>query len=107
MHQHDAPFIEERTQGVVIRALRVLGHGAAYTSLYVLSILLFVPLRLVGIVAFLGVVVEGVNIWMYLHIRHDFRGAAMSVLMLILVSFVAGALLGLRSWLTNTRTRWS
>lgn len=49
--QHDAPFIEPPRQGTVRGALRVLGHGACYVCLLIASIVLWLPLRLIGLVA--------------------------------------------------------
>jgi hypothetical protein len=105
--QPDAPFIEPPRRGVVRGALRVLGHGARYVGLLIASILLWLPLRLIGLVAVTLVVGELLMAFTYLHVRHNPAGALMSVLMIPVILFAAGALIRFRAWLIEARFRWS
>ena len=105
--QPDAPFIEPPRHGAARGALNVLGHGARYVGLLILSIVLWLPLRLIGLVAVTLVVGELLMAFTYLHVRHNPGGALMSVLMIPVILFVAGALVRFRAWLIEARYRWS
>ena len=105
--QRDAPFIETPRHSTARGALRVLGHGACYVGLLILSIVLWLPMRLIGFFAVTLVVAELLMAFTYLHVRHNPGGALMSVLMIPVILFVAGALVRFRAWLFEARDRWS
>ena len=105
--QPDAPFIEPPRHSAARGALRVLGHGARYVGLLIVSIVLWLPLRLIGLVAVTLVIGELLMAFTYLHVRHNPSGALMSVLMIPVILFVAGALVRFRAWLIEARYRWS
>jgi hypothetical protein len=105
--QPDAPFIEPPRHSTVRGALRVLGHGACYVGLLIVSIVLWLPLRLIGLVAVTLVIGESLMAFTYLHVRHNPAGAVMSLLMIPVILFVAGALIRFRAWLIEARYRWS
>ena len=105
--QHDAPFIEPPRHSTVRGALSVLAHGACYVGLLILSIVLWLPMRLIGLVAVTLVFGELGMAFTYLHVRHNPVGAVMSVLMIPVILFVAGALIRFRAWLIEARYRWS
>lgn len=105
--QPDAPFIEPPRHSTARGALRVLGHGACYVGLLILSVVLWLPLRLIGFAAVILVLCELGMAWTYWHVRHNPAGAVMSVLMIPVILFVAGALVRFRAWLIEARYRWS
>ena len=105
--QRDAPFIEPPRHGTARGALSVLARGTCYVGLLILSIVLYLPMRLVGLVAVTLVIGELLMAFTYWHVRHNPAGAAMSVLTIPLILFVAGALVRLRTWLIEARHRWS
>ena len=105
--QPDAPFIEPPQHSTARGALRVLSHGACYVGLLIASIVLWLPLRLIGLVAVTLVIAELLMAFTYLHMRHNPAGAVMSVLMIPVILFVAGALVRFRAWLIEARYRWS
>ena len=88
-------------------ALRVLGHGARYVSLLILSVVLWLPMRLIGFVAVILVLCELAMAWTDWHVRHNPAGAVITLLMVPLILFVAGALVRFRAWLIEARYRWS
>jgi hypothetical protein len=106
--QLDEPFVigHEPKPSTLLGAMRVLGHGAAYVGLTLLSVVLWLPMKLIGFVAVVGVIAEGAMAWTYIHERHDPFGAVMCVVMILAVLFVAGALVRFRTWLVLARQRW-
>lgn len=105
--QRDVPFLDEDQKPSTLRgAMRVLGHGAAYVGLTLASVVLWLPLRLIGLVAVVGSLAEAAMAWTYIHERHDPFGAVMCVLMIVAVLFAAGALMRFRTWLILARQRW-
>lgn len=105
--QPDAPFIEPPRRGVVRGALHVLGHGACYVVLLIASIVLWLPLRLIGFAAVILVLCEFGMAWTDWHVRHNPAGAVLTLLTISLILFAAGALIWFRAWLSEARYRWS
>jgi hypothetical protein len=105
--QPDAPFIEPPRQGFLRGAVRVLGHGACYVGLLMASIVLWLPLRLIGFAAVILVLCEFGMAWTDWHIRHNPAGAALTLLTIPVILFAAGALIRFRAWLIQARYRWS
>jgi hypothetical protein len=105
--QPDAPFIEPPRFSTARGALRVLSHGARYVGLLMVSIVLWLPLRLIGLITIILVIGELAMAWTDWHVRHNAAGAVMSVLLVPVILFVAGALVRFRSWLREARYRWS
>lgn len=105
--QRDAPFIEPPRHGTARGALNVLTHGACYVGLLILSIVLYLPMRLVGLLAVALVVGELLMAFTYWHVRHNPVGAVTSVLTIPLILFAVGALVRFRAWLIEARHRWS
>jgi hypothetical protein len=105
--QPDAPFVEPPRRSTARGALQVLGHGACYVGLIVASIVLWLPLRLIGLVAVTLVIAELLMAFTYLHVRHNPAGAVMSVLMIPVILFATGVLIRFRAWLIQARYRWS
>ena len=105
--QHDAPFIEPARRGVVRGALRVLGHGACYVGLLMASIVLWLPLRLIGFASVILVLCEVGMAWTDWYVRHNPTGALLTLLMIPLILFAVGALIRFRAWLIEARYRWS
>jgi hypothetical protein len=44
--------------------------------------------------------------WTYYHYRHEIYGTVMSLVMVLVVIFAAGALIRLQTWLIITRERF-
>jgi len=109
-HTHDEPFIigAAPPQRTGQRALSVLGHGGAYIALNLAYAILWLPMKLLPAVAVLGVLCELGMSWTYYHYRHEIYGTIMSLVMVLVVMFAAGALNRLRTWLiiTRERVRW-
>jgi hypothetical protein len=105
--QPDAPFIEPPRHSTARGALNVLGHGACYVGLLIVSIVLWLPLRLIGLVTIILVIGELAMAWTDWHVRHNPTGAVMSMLLVPFILFVAGALVRFRAWLIQARYRWS
>lgn len=105
--QPDAPFIEPPRHGTVRGALHVLGHGACYVGLLILSVMLWLPMRVIGFVAVILVLCELGMAWTDWHVRHNPAGAVITLLMIPVILFVAGALVRFRAWLIEARYRWS
>ena len=89
------------------RALHVLAHGAGYVGLLILSVVLWLPMRLIGFVAVVLVLCEFGMAWTDWHVRHNPAGAVITLLMIPVILFVAGALVRFRAWLIEARHRWS
>lgn len=105
--QADAPFIEPPWRTTVRGGLHVLGHGACYVGLLIASIALWLPLRLIGPAAVILVLCELGMAWTDWHVRHNPAGVVMTLLMIPVILFVAGALMRFRAWLIEARYRWS
>jgi hypothetical protein len=105
--QRDAPFIEPPQHGTVRRALSVLAHGACYVGLLILSVVLFLPMRLIGFVAVILVFCELGMAWTDWHVRHRHAGSLLTLLTIPLILFATGALVRFRAWLIEARSRWS
>jgi len=104
----DEPFIigAEPRQSTGRRALSVLGHGGAYIALNLAYAILWLPMKLLPAIAVLGVLCELGMSWTYYHYRHEIYGTVMSLVMVLVVIFAAGALIRLRTWLIFTRERY-
>ncbi len=85
----------------------MLRDGACYVGLLILSIVLWLPLRLIGFVAVILVFCELGMAWTDWQVRHNPAGAVMTLLMIPLTLFVAGAVIRFRAWLIEVRYRWS
>jgi hypothetical protein len=105
--QPDAPFIEPSRHSVLRGALRVLSHGACYVGLLISSIVLWLPLRLIGFAAMILVLCELGMAWTDWHERHNPIGAVLTLLMIPFILFAAGAFIRFRAWLVEARYRWS
>jgi len=107
-HTHDEPFIigTAPRQSTGQRALSVLGHGAAYFALNLAYAILWLPMKLLPTVVVLGVLCELGMSWTYSRYRHEIYGTVMSLVMVLVVMFAAGALVRLRTWLIITRERF-
>ena len=103
----DAPFIEPTRHRTIRNALAVLAHGACYVGLLILSVVLYLPMRLVGLLAVSLVIGELLMAFTYWHVRHNLKGAVVSLLTIPLILFAAGALVRFRAWLREARSRWS
>jgi len=88
-------------------ALHVVGHGACYVGLLILSVVLWLPMRVIGFVAVILVLCELGMAWTDWHVRHNPAGAVITLLMIPVILFVAGALVRFRTWLIEARYRWS
>jgi hypothetical protein len=105
--QPDEPFIESPRRHTTRNALAVLGHGACYVGLLILSVVLYLPMRLIGFVAVILVLCEVAMAWTDWHVRRNPRGAVLTLLVIPLILFAAGALVRFRTWLREARSRWS
>jgi hypothetical protein len=105
--QRDAPFIEPPRHATARRALSVLAHGACYVGLLILSVVLFLPMRLIGLLAVTLVIAELLLAFTYWRVRHNPLGAVVSLLTIPGILFVTGALVRFRAWLIEARSRWS
>ena len=105
--QRDAPFIEPPRHGTARGALSVLADGACYVGLLVLSIVLYLPMRLIGLLAVTLVIAESLMAFTYWHVRHNPVGTVASLLTIPVILFAAGALVRFRAWLSEARRRWS
>jgi hypothetical protein len=105
---HDEPFIigAAPPQRTGQRALSVLGHGSAYIALNLAYAILWLPMKLFPTVVVLGVLCELGMSWTYYRYRHEIYGTVMSLVMVLVVMFAAGALIRLRTWLIITRERF-
>jgi hypothetical protein len=88
------------------RALSVLGHGGAYVALSLAYAILWLPMKVLPAIAVLGVLCELGMSWTYYHYRHEIYGIVMSLVMVLVVIFAAGALIRLHTWLIITRERF-
>jgi hypothetical protein len=107
MKQLDASFFDSQPTGTGRSALRVLGSGAADVGLTILAVLLYLPMRLLGFLTVMAVLSRFISAWVFWHYNHDAFSASMSLLMVPVVLFVAGALLKFRNWLFLARMKWS
>jgi hypothetical protein len=105
--QRDAPFIEPPRHGTARGALHVLAHGACYVGLLIFSIVLYLPMRLVGFAAVILVLCEVGMAWTDWRVRHHPGGAVLTLLTIPLILFATGALVRFRTWLIEARRRWS
>jgi hypothetical protein len=105
---HDEPFIigTAPRQSTGQRALSVLDHGGAYIALSLAYAILWLPMKVLPVVAVLGVLCELGMSWTYYHYRHEIYGTVMSLVMVLVVIFAAGALIRLQTWLIITRERF-
>ena len=105
---HDEPFIigtvPRQTTGQ--RALSVLAHGGAFIALSLAHAILWLPMKVLPAIAVLGVLCELGMSWTYYHYRHEIYGTVMSLVMVLVVIFAAGALIRLNTWLIITRERF-
>jgi hypothetical protein len=105
---HDEPSIigtvPRQTTGQ--RALSVLAHGGAFIALSLAYAILWLPMKVLPAIAVLGVLCELGMSWTYYHYRHEIYGAVMSLVMVLVVIFAAGALIRLNTWLIITRERF-
>jgi hypothetical protein len=105
---HDEPFIigtvPRQTTGQ--GALSVLGHGGAFIALSLAHAILWLPMKVLPAIAVLGVLCELGMSWTYYHYRHEIYGTVMSLVMVLVVIFAAGALIRLHTWLIITRERF-
>ena len=106
----DAPFVFDapRRQTTAQRALGVLGQGGRYIGLNLLGTVLWLPLKLLPVLVVVGVIGELAMAYTYFAVRHQVLGGVMSLVMVLVVVFAAGALLRFRTWLTiqRERARW-
>jgi hypothetical protein len=105
--QRDAPFIEPPRHATARRAPSVLVHGTCYVGLLILSIVLYLPMRLIGLLAVTLVIAELLLAFTYWHVRHNPMGTVMSLLTIPVILFATGALIRFRTWLIEARQRWS
>ena len=109
-HRQDQPFRigTAPRQSTGQRALSVLGHGGAYIALNLAYAILWLPMKLFPTVVVLGVLCELGMSWTYYHYRHEIYGTVMSLVMVLVVFFAAGALIRFRTWLIfqRERARW-
>lgn len=106
----DEPFVigTAPRQSTARRALSVLSQGGAYVALNLAYAVLWLPMKLIPIVAVLGVLCELGMSWTYFRYRHEIYGGVMSLVMVLVVIFAAGALIRFRTWLviSRERSRW-
>ena len=107
MKQLDASFFDAQPTRRGREALRVLGHGAAYAGLTILSVLLYLPMRLLGFLTVIAVLSRFISAWIFFHYNHDTKQAVLTMLTVPVILFAAGAFLKLRNWLILARIRWS
>jgi hypothetical protein len=63
-------------------------------------------MKVLPAIAVLGVLCEVGMSWTYYHYRHEIYGTVMSLVMVLVVIFAAGALIRLNTWLIITRERF-
>ena len=109
MHKQpeDALFVFRR-QTTAQRALSVLGHGATYIGLTLCSPVLWLLMKLMPLLVVAAVIGELAMAYTYFAVRHQVFGGIMSLVMLLVVFFAAGALIRFRTWLMfqKERARW-
>jgi membrane protein YdbS with pleckstrin-like domain len=76
-------------------------------GLLILSIVLYLPMRLIGFAAVVLVLCEVGMAWTDWRVRHHPAGAVLTLLVIPFIVFVAGALVRFRTWLIQARQRWS
>jgi hypothetical protein len=105
--QPDALFVFHR-QTTAQRALSVLGHGATYIGLTLCSPVLWLLMKLMPLLVVAAVIGELAMAYTYFAVRHQVFGGVMSLVMVLVVFFAAGALIRFRTWLIiqKERARW-
>jgi len=109
MHRQpkDALFVFRR-QTTAQRALSVLAHGATYIGLTLCSPVLWLLMKLMPLLVVAAVIGELAMAYTYFAVRHRVVGGIMSLVMVLVVFFAAGALIRFRTWLIfqRERARW-
>ena len=86
----------------------MLGHGATYIGLTLCSPVLWLLMKLMPLLVVAAVIGELAMAYTYFAVRHQVFGGIMSLVMVLVVFFAAGALIRFRTWLIfqKERARW-
>jgi hypothetical protein len=105
--QPDALFVFRR-QTTGQRALGVLAHCATYIGLTLCSPVLWLLMKLMPLLVVAAMIGELAMAYTYFAVRRQVFGGIMSLVMVLVVFFAAGALIRFRTWLIiqKERARW-